>query len=207
MRISQYNMLQTIRLNIKKNIKNNLRKKNMIICYKKSKIFLDKTSQINCNGKLRFGVKENPKSKQETRISMGKNSEFNIEGDFSIGFGSDVRIFDNAKFSIKNGYFNGFVQIVCSKQITIGKNVAIARDVIIRDTDAHEIIGKNHQKQKEVKIGDNVWIGARAMIMKGVTIGNNAIIAAGAIVTKDVPANTIVAGVPAKVIQENIEWK
>ena len=102
MSISQYNMLQTIRLNIKKNIKNNLRKKNMIICYKNSKIFLDKTSQINCNGKLRFGVKENPKSKQETRISMGKNSEFNIEGDFSIGFGSDVRIFDNAKFSIKN---------------------------------------------------------------------------------------------------------
>lgn len=207
MNISQYNMLQTIRLNAKKNIKNDLKRKNMLICYKNSKISLDKTSEINCKGKLRIGVKENHKSRQETRISMEKNAKFNIEGNFSIGFGSDIRIFNNGEFSIKDGYFNGFVQIVCSKKITIGKNVAIARDVVIRDTDAHEIIGKNHQKQKEVEIGDNVWIGARAMIMKGVTIGNGAVIAAGAVVTKDVPANTIVAGVPAKVIQENIEWK
>ena len=43
--------------------------------------------------------------------------------------------------------------------------------------------------------------------MKGVTIGDGAIVAAGAIVTKDVPANSIVAGVPAKIINENIEWK
>ena len=179
----------------------------MVLCYKNSKIVLDKTAQINCKGKLRIGVKEHPKSKQETRLSMGKNAKFNIEGNFSVGFGSDIRIFDDGELSIKDGYFNGFVQIVCSKKITIGKNVAIARDVVIRDTDAHQIIGKDHKKQKEVTIGDNVWIGAKAMIMKGVTIGEGAIIAAGAVVTKDIPPHTIVAGIPAKVIQEGIEWK
>ncbi len=52
-----------------------------------------------------------------------------------------------------------------------------------------------------IKIGDNVWIGANSVILKGVTIGNNAIIAAGSIVTKDVPANAIVGGCPAKVIR------
>lgn len=51
-----------------------------------------------------------------------------------------------------------------------------------------------------ISIGNNVFVGARALIMQGVTIGNNCIIAAGAIVTKDIPEGTIVGGVPAKVI-------
>ena len=52
-----------------------------------------------------------------------------------------------------------------------------------------------------ITIWKNVWIGAHATVVPGVTVGDNAIIAAGAVVTKDVPANAIVAGVPAKVIR------
>lgn len=207
MNIKKFSIIQTMRLNNRKCVKSDLKHKKMILCYKNSRIDVDKTAEIFCNGRLRFGTKENPKSKQETRLSLGKNSKFRINGDFSVGFGSDIRVFDGAEFEIEDGYFNGFVQIVCAKKITIGKNVAIARDVIIRDTDAHGIVGKEHQKKKEVKIGNNVWIGTRAIIMKGVTIGDGAIIAAGAIVTKDVPANTIVTGIPAKVIRENVEWR
>ena len=58
-----------------------------------------------------------------------------------------------------------------------------------------------------IKIGNHVWIGQGATILKGVTIGNNSIIAAGAIVTKDIPANCIAAGVPARVIKEDVNWK
>lgn len=54
---------------------------------------------------------------------------------------------------------------------------------------------------KPVKIGKNVWVGAHATILPGVMVGDNAVIAAGAVVTKDVPANAVVAGVPAKVIK------
>lgn len=54
---------------------------------------------------------------------------------------------------------------------------------------------------KPVKIGNNVWIGGRAVIVPGVTIGDNAVIAAGAVVTKDVPAGAVVGGNPAKIIK------
>lgn len=58
-----------------------------------------------------------------------------------------------------------------------------------------------------VNIGNKVWIATGAMILPGVTIGDGAIVAAGAVVTKDVPEKCMVAGVPAKVIKENVEWK
>ena len=168
---------------------------------------IDKTAKINCKGKLTIGDNENKQSKQETRFSIGKNSTINVNNNFSVGLGSDIRIFDNAKLTLGSGYMNGFVQVVCAKKIQIGEDVAIARDVIIRDTDAHKIEGEKHVEQKEVVIGNHVWIGTRAIIMKGVHIGNGAIVAAGAIVTKDVPANSVVAGVPAKVIRDNINWR
>lgn len=51
-------------------------------------------------------------------------------------------------------------------------------------------------------IDKNAWLGANSTILPGVTVGKNAVIAAGAVVTKDVPANTVVAGVPAKIIKK-----
>jgi acetyltransferase-like isoleucine patch superfamily enzyme len=55
---------------------------------------------------------------------------------------------------------------------------------------------------KSIHIGKNVWLGAGAIILPGVTVGENSIVAAGAVVTKDVPSNTIVGGVPARVIKK-----
>ena len=176
-------------------------------CYKFSRIVIDKTAKINIKGNLKLGLKENEKSKEETRFSIGKNAKLNIGERFHVYSGTDIRIFDNAELNIGSGYLNAHNQIVCAEKITIGDDVAIAREVIIRDTDAHDILDGNHKKTKSVKIGNHVWIGTRAIIMKGVTIGDGAIIAAGAIVTKDVPQNCIAAGVPAKVIKTDVEWK
>ncbi len=190
----------------KLNLKNNLIKPK-IVCKKYCRIEINRKSTFRINGKLIIGSKENKKSKMETRVSLKNNSTFIVNGNFSIGAGTDIRVFENGKLELESGYINGYTQIVCANSIKIGKDTAIAREVIIRDTDAHDIIGKPHEKIKPVVIGDHVWIGAKAMIMKGVTIGNGAIVAAGAIVTRDVPENSIVAGVPAKVIATNISWK
>lgn len=59
---------------------------------------------------------------------------------------------------------------------------------------------------KDIIIGNHVWITANAIIQKGVTISDGAVIATCSVVTKDVPANCIAAGMPAKVVKENIEW-
>ena len=88
--------------------------------------------------------------------------------------------------------------------ITIGKWCQIAANVIIVTTN-HNINGKlyyNNVNMQDVTIGDNVWLGAGAMIMPGVSIGNNSVVAAGAVVTKDVPPNTLVGGVPAKKLKD-----
>lgn len=202
MKLSRIGIINTIKMNLK-----NRNKKPQIICEKYCRMEIDKSALIKVDNRLIIGYKENSKSKMETRVSLRKNSEFKVNGYFSIGSGTDIRVFENGKLEIGSGYINGYVQVVCAKSIKIGNDCAIARDVIIRDTDAHDIIGKKHEKVKPVNIGNHVWIGAKAMIMKGITIGDGAIVAAGAVVTKNVPANTIVAGVPARVISTNVEWK
>jgi len=111
----------------------------------------------------------------------------------------------------------------CGKNIKVGKNVFINACCKFQDQGGIEIgngvlIGHNvtlatlkHDERpdyrqniypKPIKIGDNVWIGSNATILQGVTIGNGAIIGANAVVTKNVPENTIVAGVPAKIIRK-----
>ena len=111
----------------------------------------------------------------------------------------------------------------CGKNIVVGKNVFINACCKFQDQGGIEIgngvlIGHNvtlatlnHDERPEyrqniypkpIKIGDNVWIGANATILQGVKIGDGAIIGANAVVTHDVPANTVVAGVPAKIIRK-----
>lgn len=84
--------------------------------------------------------------------------------------------------------------------LRLGNNVDIAQEAVIW-TLGHDIHDDLHRdKGAPVTIEDYVWIGHRAIIMPGVTIGRGAVVAAGAVVTKSVPAMSIVAGVPAKVI-------
>lgn len=108
-----------------------------------------------------------------------------------------------------NTMLNG-VCITSYKQVIIGKNCQIASSTLITDTDYHPInpiirekevlgykINFNEVNKKEVIIGDNVWIGWGAIILKGVHIGDNSIIAAGSVVVGNVPANVLIAGNPA----------
>lgn len=103
------------------------------------------------------------------------------------------------------------------KSITIGNNVNIGGDCIIMDSDSHPHNYLQRRRGVSKKVGidnylemipcapivieDDVWIGARCQILKGVHIGARSIIAAGSVVTKDVPADCVAAGVPARIIK------
>lgn len=140
-------------------------------------------------------------------LELNFNSEINISGDFQIHNGAHVILMDFAKLNLGSGYINRNVKIRCFKEITVGYNVAISENVSIWDSDAHEIEGNLEKNCKPIRIGDNVWIGTNCTILKGVEIGEGAIIAAGSLVNKNVEANCLYGGVPAKKIKEKITWK
>jgi acetyltransferase-like isoleucine patch superfamily enzyme len=121
----------------------------------------------------------------------------------NCAFFSGVRLecWAGATIRIGNGtYLNRNVEIVAARSVTIGRDCKIARDVIVMDTDQHPLPGAE-LVVRPVTIGDRVWIGARALVLKGVRVGDDAVIAAGSVVTRDVPARAVVAGVPAKLVR------
>jgi len=97
------------------------------------------------------------------------------------------------------------VSISCFSKISIGNNVLIGSGALITDNDAHAIHPSFRSDPNKIQfapilIGDNVFIGARSIILKGISIGEGALIGAGSVVTKNVESYSIVAGNPAKVI-------
>lgn len=114
------------------------------------------------------------------------------------------------------------VQIKCVNRVEIGAYTAVATDTTICDNNNHPVSPSYRKKMrltpaghqmrmwkysdsKPIIIGENCWIGSNVRICKGVTIGDNSVVAACSVVTKDVPANCIVAGNPAKVVKTDID--
>jgi maltose O-acetyltransferase len=102
-------------------------------------------------------------------------------------------------------HLTGPLHIDLTAPVSIGARVYMGYDVELITTD-HQI-GDADQRcgrrvYRPIRIGDGVWIGSRAVILPGVTVGNGSIVAAGAVVTRDVPANALVGGVPARLLRD-----
>ncbi|WP_280953054.1 acyltransferase [Vibrio echinoideorum] len=159
---------------------------------------------IESNGKYRLGKNFkltflNVKNGQLKVVLNGNNKlgdYCNIQGTSTIFFGERT-------------YCGDFCTFGCNESIIIGDDVMIGQYVSIRDTNhKYESNTLNMNKQgiytSPVIIENNVWIGAGVSILAGVKIGSGAIVAAGSVVTKDVNANEIVGGVPAKLIKYRV---
>ena len=108
----------------------------------------------------------------------------------------------------RNVVFNFGCRFVDDADITIGDNTMLGPGVCISTAEhplSPELRRNGLQYNKPVHIEDNVWIGAGAVILAGVTIGRNAVIGAGSVVTKDIPADSLALGIPAKVIRSITE--
>ncbi len=103
----------------------------------------------------------------------------------------------------KRVFFNSGCRFQDQGGITIGDGALIGHNVVLATVN-HDLdpARRGDNLPAPIVIGKDVWIGANATVLPGVTVGDGSVIAAGAVVTRDVPANTIVAGVPAHVVKE-----
>lgn len=117
----------------------------------------------------------------------------------------------DAHVAIGNGtVINGPTSIISRAGVKIGAYCHIAMNTVILDCDMHKhaIAGEMPEDiAKEIIIKDHCWIGHNVTILKGVTIGEGSIVGAHSVVTKDVEPRTMVAGVPARKIKENVIWE
>lgn len=127
-------------------------------------------------------------------IKIGKNCNFRSHLQLRAVYGGKIEIGERV-------FFNTNVSITAMEKIKIGDNVRIANNVVIVDHDHDYANDLSKFIKKEVCIENHVWIGANVVILSGVHIGEHAVIAAGAVVTHDIPAGTIAAGCPAKVVK------
>lgn len=149
------------------------------------------TAELNCS----YHSQEQIKNIFSKLTGKEVDDKFQLLPPFYTDFGKNIIVG-------KNVFINHACTFMDRGGITIGDNVLIAPKVNLITTnhplDPHL---RRATISKPIIIGDNVWIGTNATIMPNITIAENSIVAAGAVVTKDVPPNTIVAGVPAKIIK------
>ena len=127
---------------------------------------------------------------------IGQNAT--IEPPFYCSYGRNIHIGDHV-------YLNFLCTILDNAEVHVGNHVMIGPGVQIY-TAAHPLQADTRNQgweiAKPIVIEDNVWIGGGAILLPGVTIGRSAVVGAGAVVPRSVPANTVVAGNPARVIRE-----
>ena len=122
------------------------------------------------------------------------DSSFNMFPPFYADFGRNIHIG-------KNVFINSGCHFQDQGGIYIGDDVLIGHNVVLATIDHALDPYDRHNIYKPIRIGNRVWIGSNVVITHGVTIGDGAVIAAGAVVTRDVEPNTVVGGVPAKLIK------
>lgn len=152
---------------------------------------------------IRIGMELNNQyhTPEEIREIMGRltgkkiDETFRLFPPFYTDFGKNITIG-------KDVFINSGCHFQDQGGITIGDGSLIGHNVVLA-TINHDLNPANHRKNHyaPIRIGCSVWIGSNATILPGVTIGDWAVVAAGAVVAKDVPANTIVGGVPARILK------
>ena len=176
--------------------------KSKIIPYKGTIIDLAPDCKIYLQkGDLELGSSRLKKSKSETLFRMRGNAIWSNVGGCNISYGSTLEILNNAIFDTSFFTMNSNGVVIVAKRIVLGNDVMLGRNVILYDSDFHQIkddggIIKN--LAKEVIIKDHVWLTSNVTILKNSYIGENSIISTGSIVSGYVRDNCIYNGVLKK---------
>lgn len=156
---------------------------------------------------------------------LGRGLELKIEPRGEIRFGRFVWIGDGTKIRCHEGFVEVGEKTVMGQECTISayQRVRIGNECVIADramfidfdhgmVEVERPIRLQGIYKRDVEVGNNVWIGYGACILRGVSVGDNSVIGTNSVVTKDVPANAVVGGIPARIIRmrdapEGLRWE
>ena len=158
--------------------------------------------------KFNYGGTMNSIPNKNGYLSFGEKGKMIIHGRTFMSKEMSLNV-DRGLLDICTNFFcNRNCAISCNSSVDIGQNNMLGWDVVVRDSDNHQIIwGVLQPDSKKIQIGDNVWIAAHAYLLKGAAVADGCIIEYRSLIIKKYHnKNSIIAGNPPKLIKENIVW-
>lgn len=206
-------------MSLKKILREKLVNKNQFLTFLYNNVYLKRVLKRRCKITIKDYGQDNV---TDIPVIYSKNLVVTFRGNnnfIKIGQGCNFKVRNTVYFQGDNNVvtighnvtFDGNILIVVGEgtNVNIGSDCIFADNVHIRTTDQHSIFNENGERinpAKGVYIGNHVWLGKDAIVMKGTNIGDGAIVGMDSMVTRDVPECCIAVGKPAKVIKENVYW-
>ena len=165
-------------------------------------------NNISLNGVLKIGVSYVGFCHPSDRTYLNVQGKLRFKGDYSIGRGCRIHISQNATAEVGEGFVNANSNIVIDQSLLIGDGCAISWGCQFLDTDFHQIdyAGKV-DRGNGIQIGNKVLICCNSTILKGSVIPDGCVVAAGSVVNKAFSEpNSLIAGVPARVMKSGVSW-
>lgn len=163
---------------------------------------------------VRLGMTGSPGDNENlfAKLTVQRGGRLTLGDDVVIGKGFNLFVGKNAVMSIGNHFAcNINAKLSAVQQVSFDRDVLVGGNVDVRDSDGHTVFGEDgiaKENRRPVSIGQHVWLASKVSVLKGVTIPAGCMVAYGSCCTKAFDAeNALIAGFPAKVIQENIRWE
>ncbi len=174
-----------------------------------NKVIINGFKNIHTGGVLQIGMSHVGFMHKHDRTYLNINGKLIFEKSYSIGKGCRFDIGNDAVAKFGSGYVNAQTNFIIMHGITIGDGCAISWGCEFLDEDFHEITyNERKEKTPSIEIGSHVWIGSNTSVLKGSRIPDGCVVASGSVVSSVFEkTNCLIAGNPAKVIKENVEWK
>jgi acetyltransferase-like isoleucine patch superfamily enzyme len=186
----------------------NLKYARLLIRYLRRRLFTLSGRRMETDGMVFLGP--------SVQLQIGRRAKVRF-GRFSwIGHGSKIRCHEGVVEVGPKTVLGQECTISAYRRVRIGEQCVVADRAMFIDfdhnvADVEQPVRKQGIYMRDVVVGNNVWVGYNAQILRGVTVGDNAIIGANSVVTRDIPANAVAAGTPARVIRmrkapERLRW-
>ena len=180
-----------------------------LIPYRGAVIEMQNGSVLELHANLAVNAEKLRGSKAEAYLLLREGARLTIDGDVLLTHHSVIEVHRHAKMSLGRYYINIGAVLIAGHEMRIGDGVLISRNVYIYDADHHRLYdseGKQTNPPCPLSVGNHVWIGIKATLLRGTRVEDGAVIAAGSVVMGKVKGGTMAMGYPARSYSE-VRWE